>query len=296
MHEGAESSGRCVKPPGYLRGNVTLSLGSKRKLNDGREIPVLGLGVWQAGTGPRVVRAIGTALEVGYRLIDTAKLYGNEAEVGDAVRRGPVPREEVFVTTKLWNDDHGRAKAKRAFDASLRRLGLDYVDLYLIHWPGAGERIETWKALVEIVREGRCRSIGVSNFTIPHLEELAGASDVVPAVNQVELHPFLYQRDLIDYCRRRGIQVQAYSPLARANYLEEPTLTALAQAHHRSPAQVMLRWSIQHGLSAIPKSTNAERIRENASIFDFELSDAEMARLDALSSGARVAWDPSTVP
>jgi diketogulonate reductase-like aldo/keto reductase len=259
-------------------------------------MPVLGLGVWQAGTGPRLVNAVTTALATGYRLIDTAKLYGNEADVGEAVRRGPVPREKVFVTTKLWNDDHGHAKAKRAFEASLRRLGLDYVDLYLIHWPGAGERIETWKALVEISREGGCRSVGVSNFTIQHLEELAQASDVVPAVNQVELHPFLFQRELIDYCHRRGIQVQAYSPLARANNLEEPTLTAIGRAHGHTAAQVMLRWSLQHGLSAIPKSTHPERIRENAAIFDFELSAAEMARLDALSSGERVAWDPTSVP
>jgi diketogulonate reductase-like aldo/keto reductase len=279
-----------------MLGSVPLSLGSTLRLNDGRQLPVLGLGVWQAGTGPRVLRAVSAALETGYRLIDTAKLYGNEAEVGEAVRRGPVPRDQVFVTTKLWNDDHGRLKARRAFDASLHRLGLDYLDLYLIHWPVAGKRIETWKALVEIAREGRCRSIGVSNFTIEHLEELAQASDVVPAVNQVELHPFLFQRELIDYCRQHGIQVQAYSPLARANYLEEPALHAVGQAHRRSPAQVMLRWSMQHGLSAIPKSTDPVRIRENASIFDFELSEGEMARLDALSSGARTAWDPSAVP
>ena len=279
-----------------MLGSVPLSLGSTLRLNDGRQLPVLGLGVWQAGTGPRVLRAVSAALETGYRLIDTAKLYGNEAEVGEAVRRGPVPRDQVFVTTKLWNDDHGRLKARRAFDASLHRLGLDYLDLYLIHWPVAGERIETWKALVEIAREGRCRSIGVSNFTIEHLEELAQASDVVPAVNQVELHPFLFQRELIDYCRQHGIQVQAYSPLARANYLEEPALHAVGQAHRRSPAQVMLRWSMQHGLSAIPKSTDPVRIRENASIFDFELSEGEMARLDALSSGARTAWDPTAVP
>jgi methylglyoxal/glyoxal reductase len=275
---------------------VALSLESTLPLHNGRKLPVLGLGVWQAGKGPRLVSAILTALDTGYRLIDTAKLYGNEADVGEAVRRGPVPREEIFVTTKLWNDDHGRAKAKRAFDASLLRLGLDYLDLYLIHWPGAGQRVETWKALVEIAGEGRCRSIGVSNFTIEHLEELARASNVLPAVNQVELHPFLYQRELIDYCHKHGIQVQAYSPLARASYLEEPTLRAVAQANQRSPAQVMLRWSLQHGLSAIPKSTDPGRIRENASIFDFELSHGDMARLDALSSGQRVAWDPTSVP
>jgi methylglyoxal/glyoxal reductase len=275
---------------------VTLSLDSTLPLNDGRKLPVLGLGVWQAGTGARVVRAVTAAIEAGYRLVDTAKLYGNEAEVGEAVRLGVVPREQMFVTTKLWNDDHGRDKARRAFDASLGRLGLDYVDLYLIHWPGAGKRTETWKALVEIAREGRCRSVGVSNFTIEHLEEVIQASDVVPAVNQVELHPFLFQRELMDYCRGHGIQVQAYSPLARANHLDDPALLALAQAHRRSVAQVMLRWSLQHGLSAIPKSTTPERIRENASIFDFELSSAEMARLDSLGSGSRVAWDPTSVP
>jgi methylglyoxal/glyoxal reductase len=275
---------------------MTLSLASTLPLNDGHRIPALGLGVWQAGTGPRLVRAVTTALEIGYRLVDTAKLYGNETEVGEAVRHGPVPREEVFVTTKLWNDDHGRAKAKHAFEASMGRLGLDYLDLYLIHWPGAGERIETWNALTDIAHGGRCRSIGVSNFTIEHLEELARESEVVPAVNQVELHPFLFQRELIDYCHQHGIQVQAYSPLGRSKYLEEPTLTAIAQKHGRSVAQVMLRWSLQHGLSAIPKSTNPERIRENATLFDFELANTEMARIDALGSDQRVAWDPSAVP
>ena len=275
---------------------MSLTLQSRVRLNDGHEMPILGLGVWQSGPGPETVDAVSTALAAGYRLIDTAKLYANEAEVGQAVRAANIPREQVFVTTKLWNDDHGRARATSAFDASLARLGLDYVDLYLIHWPGAGKRLETWEALTEIARSGRARSVGVSNFTVAHLEELLHSSSVVPAVDQVEFHPFLYQRELLEYCRKHRIQVEAYSPLGRGAALEDPRIQSIARAHHRTPAQTVLRWELQHDLVTIPKSVRPDRIRENSGLFDFELSTKEMATMDALGDHGRVAWDPSRVP
>ena len=275
---------------------MALELSSRVTLNDGQTMPRLGLGVWQARAGAETVDAVTTALRLGYRLIDTAKLYGNEAEVGRAVLASGVPRAEVFVTTKLWNDDHGRSRAKAAFAASRERLGLEYVDLYLIHWPGAGRRLETWEALTELQAEGHCRSIGVSNFTIAHLEELLTKSSVIPAVNQVELHPHLLQRELIDFCARHRIQVEAYSPLGRGRALEEPTIQAIARAHKRTPAQVVLRWELQHDLVTIPKSVRPDRIRENSEVFGFELTKAEVSRLDELGTGGRVAWDPTGVP
>lgn len=278
-----------------MAGVVKLSLADRLPLLDGRAMPVLGLGVWQAS--PAQTRtAVRDALNAGYRLLDTAKLYGNEAEVGEAVRASRVPREEIFVTTKLWNDDHGRDRSRSAFEASLRRLGLDYVDLYLIHWPGSDARVETWRTLIELAKDGRARSIGVSNFTVPHLEEIIAATSVVPVVNQVELHPFLRQDPVVEFCRAHAIRVEAYSPLARARRLNDPTLGAIARRCGRTPAQVMLRWSVQHGYIPIPKSIRPERIRENASIFDFELSAADMEAVDALGGSGRVAWDPSNVP
>lgn len=274
---------------------MALSLASRVALNTGHKMPVLGLGVWQV-SGAAATRAVTSALQLGYRLIDTAKLYGNEAEVGRAVRESGIDREEIFVTTKLWNDDHGRDRAPAALEASLRRLGLDYVDLYLIHWPGSTQRVETWKALTALRAEGRCRSFGVSNFTTAHLDELLRKTEVVPAVNQVEQHPFLFQPQLDDYCSAHGIVLESYSPLARGEGHRDPTLVRIARAHDRSVAQVMLRWGLQHGFVVIPKSVHAERIRENAAVFDFELDDSEMAEIDGLNRGAHVAWDPSRVP
>src|SRR5688572_18816892 len=194
---------------------MALTLQSRIALNDGAKMPALGLGVWQAAAGKETRRAVGAALEIGYRLIDTAKMYGNERDVGAAVRESGIPREEIFVTTKLWNDDHGHEAALRAFERSRKELGLDYVDLYLIHWPVTGLRQETWKAFLKLRDEGRVRSIGVSNYTIQHLEELLPESPTPPAVNQVEFHPFLYQRELLAFCQGRRIQLEAYSPLVR---------------------------------------------------------------------------------
>jgi len=275
---------------------MALALASRARLNNGTEMPWLGLGLWQVPSGRTAERTVAAALSVGYRHFDTAALYGNEADLGRALRASDVPREEVFVTTKLWNSDHGHAKALRAFDRSLRTLGLDYVDLYLILWPVAEGRGESWRALVEIAASGRARAIGVSNYTIPHLEALLGETDVVPAVNQVEFNPFLYQRDLLAFCREHGIQLEAYSPLTKGHSLEDPRLRAVADRLHRTPAQVALRWALQHEVVVIPKTTSPERMRENASLFDFELGPAEMRALDGLDRGLRTSRDPTGAP
>ena len=258
-------------------------------------MPVFGLGVWQTPAGRSTQEAVRAALDAGYRLIDTAAMYGNEKDGGRAIRESGVARDDVFVTTKLWNDDQGYERALSAFQKSRQALGLGPVDLYLIHWP-APPRKESWRALVELLRKGECRSIGVSNFTVAHLEELAQTSDVLPSVNQVEFNPYLYQRELLEYCKKHRIQLEAYSPLSRGRRLEEPSIRAVADAHHKSPAQVVLRWGLQHDVVVIPKSVRPERIVENGQLFDFELSDREMARLDQLNENLHVAWDPSKIP
>lgn len=259
------------------------------KLNNGLMMPQLGLGVWQAREGREVEQAVAMALECGYRLIDTAKIYGNEAGVGRAVRSSGLDRAEVFVTTKLWNSDQGYDSALRGFDASLDRLGLDYVDLYLIHWPvpEAGLYMETWKALEQIYSEKRARAIGVSNFEPEQLEALRAEAKVVPAVNQIELHPRHPQRATRDYCSEHNIQVESYSPIMRGgSALNDATVKRIAAAHSKSAAQVILRWHMQLGLVAIPKSVHAERIRENIDIFDFELTANEMQQIDGLATEA----------
>jgi diketogulonate reductase-like aldo/keto reductase len=268
----------------------------RTRLSDGVEMPYFGLGVYQARRGRETEQAVAAALGCGYRLIDTAALYRNEAEVGAAVRAFGLPREEVFVTTKLWNDDQGRERAAAGFEKSRAALDLGAVDLYLLHWPVAGRRLESWSVLEGLLARGACRAIGVSNFTIRHLEELLARSSVVPAVNQVEFSPFLYQRELLEFCRRRGIQLEAYAPLTRGERLGDPVLAEVARSHGKTPAQVILRWALQHDVIVIPKSVHAERIRENAGLFDFALSASEMRRLDGLDEGLRTTWDPSEMP
>lgn len=260
-------------------------------LNSGARIPQLGLGVWQAGGATK--RAVEAALAAGYRHIDTAAVYGNEAPVGAAITESGLPRAEVFVTTKLWNQQQGYDAALTAFDASLKRLRLDYIDLYLIHWPLAGLRLESWRALEKLFAEKRARSIGVSNFLLPHLRELENVAKVLPAVNQIELTPFLQRRDTVAQCQKLGIRLEAYSPLTRGQRLAHPEVVAIAQQLQRSSAQVLLRWGIQKGFIVLPKSVHAERIAENAAVFDFQLSDAAMQRLDALEEGLTTGWDPA---
>ena len=256
----------------------------------------MGLGVFQTPPGGATERAVAAALDAGYRHIDTARIYQNEASVGAAVRRSGLDRDSVFVTTKLWNDDHGFEATLRAFERSRAALGLDVVDLYLIHWPATGRRAETWRALEKLHADGACRSIGVSNFTVRHLTELLATAEVPPAVNQVEFSPFLYQRELLELCRAHGIQLEAYSPLTRARRFQEPVLQAIAADHHATVPQVLLRWGLQHEVVVLPKSVDPGRIRENAGAFDLVLDPEEMARLDALDAGFRVSWDPSEMP
>jgi methylglyoxal/glyoxal reductase len=275
---------------------MSLTIMSTKELNSGQEIPMLGLGVYQTPAGRITQEAVKFALKTGYRHIDTATIYGNEEDVGRGVRDSGVPREQVFVTTKLWNSDHGYDAALKACDRSLRRLGLEYIDLYLIHWPVTELRGETWRALVELQRRGSCRAIGVSNYTVRHLQELLDGSEVTPAVNQVEFNPFLYQEELLKFCSGKGIQLEAYSPLTRGHKLSHPTVLDVAKKHSKSPAQIMIRWSLQHELVVIPKSARPERIKENSEVFDFNISPADMSRLDSLSEDLRTDWDPTDEP
>jgi len=267
--------------------NTTLDLKS------GARIPQVGLGVWQTPSGATTRQAVVAALNVGYRHIDTARIYGNEADVGAGLRESGVARADVFVTTKLWNADQGYDPALRAFDASLQRLGLDYVDLYLIHWPVAGKRLDSWRALERIHDDGRARSIGVSNFLVPHLEELLGAAKKVPAVNQIEVTPFLQRRETRALCVKHGIVVEAYSPLTHGQRLDHPVVKDVARRVGRSVAQVLLRWGLQQGLVVLPKSTKPARIAENGALFDFALDDRAMGELDALEEGLVTGWDPA---
>jgi diketogulonate reductase-like aldo/keto reductase len=259
----------------------------------GAHIPQVGLGVWQSARGETTRDAVATALRLGYRHVDTARIYGNETDVGAGLRASGVKREDVFITTKLWNADQGYDAALRAFDASLGRLGLEYVDLYLIHWPVAGQRLDSWRALERLHAEGRARAIGVSNYLVRHLEEVLGRGKVVPAVNQIELSPFLQRRDTVALCKARGIVVEAYSPLTHGKRLDHPVVVAVARQVGRSAAQVLLRWGIQKGVVVLPKSTHEARIAENAALFDFTLDAGAMARLDALEEGLATGWDPA---
>jgi diketogulonate reductase-like aldo/keto reductase len=260
-------------------------------LTSGTRIPQVGLGVWKA-RGKSSQDAVAAALRLGYRHVDTAQAYGNEQEVGEAIRTSGLKREEVFVTTKLWNADQGYDSALRAFDASLARLGFDYVDLYLLHWPVAGKRLDSWRALEKLHSEGRARAIGVSNFLVPHLEELLAHAKVPPSVDQIEVHPFLQQRETRAFCAAKKIVVEAYSPLTHGTLMDHAAITKVARTVKKSNAQVLLRWGIQHGMVVLPKSVNAGRIAENADVFGFELGAPEMRILDDLDEGHATGWDP----
>jgi diketogulonate reductase-like aldo/keto reductase len=276
---------------------MELTIETKLRLNDGNLIPQLGLGVWQISAGKTAEAAVLAALEAGYRHIDTASAYGNEENVGAAIKTSGIPRESIFVTTKLWNSDHNNPE--RALDTSLRKLKMDYVDLYLIHFP-VRERRQSWRALEVLRSKGKTRSIGVSNFTSAHLNELLAQSKTVPAVNQVEFHPYLYQQDLLAFCQAHGIVIEAYSPLTHGERLNDPKLVAVAKkyssAETKSTAQILIRWALQHGLVVIPKSSNRRRILENADVFDFEISRDDMKLLDTFNENLRTCWDPSHAP
>ncbi len=275
---------------------MPLSLESRARLNNGVEMPFLGLGVYGIPSKGATTKAVRAALEIGYRHVDTAAMYGNEADVGRAVRESGIPRDEIFVTTKLWNSDHGYEPALKAFDRSLRQLGLDYVDLYLIHWPGSRFRLETWKALETLYARGKARAIGVSNYTIRHLDELLPGAEVVPSVDQVECNPFLPQEELHAYARAQGIQLEAYSPLTKGRRLDDRRLRAVAAAHGKTPAQVLIRWCLEQEIIAIPKSSRQERMKENSDVFDFHLGPDTRRSLGAMDERLHTSWDPTDVP
>ncbi|WHX48396.1 aldo/keto reductase [Paenibacillus woosongensis] len=261
-------------------------------LSNGRQMPWLGLGVYKMSEGQEVIASIEAAIRNGYRSIDTAALYQNEEGVGQAIKASGISREELFITTKVWNSDQGYDSTLKAFDASMSKLGLDYLDLYLIHWPVKGKYKETWKALEQLHKDGRVRSIGVSNFQVHHLEDLLADAVVRPVVNQVELHPLLSQVELREYCKSQGIQIEAWSPLAQGKLLDNELLKAIGAKYGKSTAQVIIRWDLQHGIVTIPKSSNPERIVENANVFDFELTAEEMKQIDGLNQDQRVGPDP----
>ncbi|WP_329454955.1 aldo/keto reductase [Streptomyces sp. NBC_01497] len=265
-------------------------------LNNGVPMPRLGFGVFQV-PDDETTAAVSTALEAGYRSIDTAAVYGNERGVGRALASSGIAREDLFVTTKLWNADQGYEAAQAAFDVSLDKLGLDFVDLYLIHWPAPAKDayLDTWRALEKLLADGRVRAIGVSNFQPAHLQRLIDSSATVPAVNQIELHPGLQQRELREFHARHGIVTEAWSPLAQGALLAQEAVTGIAARHGRSPAQVVLRWHLQSGNVVIPKSVTPERIRQNLDVFGFELSGDEMEALAALDRGMRTGPDPDTL-
>jgi diketogulonate reductase-like aldo/keto reductase len=274
---------------------MTLTITSTRKLNNGLEMPLFGLGTFLSERGDTTRKAVLHALEAGYRHIDTAAVYGNEADVGAGVRESGIPRSEIFITTKVWNDDQGYDSTLRAIEASLKRLKMDYIDLYLIHWPVTGKRADTWRALTHLYEQKRCRAIGVSNYTIRHLNELLADSPIVPMVNQFELHPFNTRKDLVAYCQEAGIAVTSYSPLSRGRKLASPQLAAIADHYHKTPAQTAIRWVLQQNIIVIPKSVHRERIIENAQVFDFEISPEDMKSLNGLDENFSVVspnWAP----
>ena len=274
---------------------MSFNIQSRIRLNNGVAIPRLGLGVYQSQPGRITEHAVRYALNIGYRHIDTAYIYGNESDVGKALHKSGLQREEVLITTKLWNTrDVGYGSALHSCEDSLRRLGLTYVDLYLIHWPVQGmgnNTIEIWKAMVHLLRGAKARAIGVSNFAIDDLKQILNDSDVVPTVNQVEFHPFLYQKDLLSFCKENGIQLEAYSPLTRGKRLNHPSIMNIAKKYdNKTPAQILIRWSLQHNLVVIPKSVHEERILENSQVFDFELEDEDMKHLDFLNENLQTVF------
>jgi methylglyoxal/glyoxal reductase len=275
---------------------MVLSLASTLALSSGVSIPRLGLGVFRSTPGVETVTAVRAALELGYRHIDTARIYANERDVGEAIRSSEVPRSEVFVTSKLWNTDQGYENAIRSCRESLRLLGLAHLDLYLLHWPVEGLRNDSWRALVTLREDGLCRTIGVSNFMIRHIRELAGRVGVVPEVNQIEMSPFLQQRQLRAFCDEHRIVVEAYSPLTKGRRLEHPVVRHIAMQHGKTPAQVLIRWCLEKNVVALPKSSRREHLKENTEVFDFALTAADLQALDALEEDLHTGWDPSPVP
>ena len=260
-------------------------------LNTGATMPLLGLGVYDM-YNREAEQAVDWALDIGYRLIDTAAMYENEREIGNAIRQSGIARSEIFLTTKVNNTDQGYEQTLRGFDASQKKLNCDYIDLYLVHWPLKNTRKETWLALEKLYQEGQVRAIGVANYLIPFLEELNGYATIVPAVNQVEFSPYLFLKDVKEYCQKQAIQVQAYTPLVRGERFNDQKLVVIAEKYGKIPAQIILRWAVQQGISTIPKSSNQKRLRENFDVFDFNISDADIMHLNSFNENLRIVEDP----
>lgn len=269
-----------------------MHLQSTKTLANGIEMPLLGLGVYKMTNHEETIQAITKALQVGYRAVDTAALYNNEKEVGEAIRYSGIPREDIFVTTKVWNSDQGYDNTLRAFESSLEKLGMDYVDLYLTHWPVEDKFTETYRAIERLYDEKLIRVPGVSNHHQQHLEKLLVKANIAPVINQIELHPYLSQESLRAYCAEHQIAVTAWSPLGRGGVLEDQVIQGIGEQYDKTAAQVVLRWHLQHGIIAIPKSVTPHRIEENAQIFDFELTAEHMQALDALNQNKRFGKDP----
>ncbi|NEY73747.1 aldo/keto reductase [Bacillus mesophilus] len=268
------------------------SLQDTTTLHNGVNMPWFGLGVFKVQDGQEAIDSVKAAINNGYRSIDTAAIYRNEEGVGQALKEVDVPREDLFITTKVWNSDQGYATTLEAFESSMQKLGLDYLDLYLVHWPVKGKYNDTWKALEKLYKDGRVRAIGVSNFHVHHLEDLLAHAEIKPMVNQIEYHPHLNQQEVHDFCKKEGIQLEAWSPLKQGVLLTEPTIVSIAEKHNKSAAQVILRWDLQNGVVTIPKSIKEHRIIENADIFDFELSAEEMETINGLNKNERIGADP----
>ena len=263
---------------------------SKVTLNNGVKMPWLGLGVFRLREGREIENAILTAIETGYRSIDTASFYMNERGVGKAVKNCRIPRDEIFITTKVWNSEQGYHSTKAAFERSLNKLQVDYIDLYLIHWPVEKTSVETWKAMEELYKNGKVRAIGVSNFLIHHLEDFLPNCSIKPVVNQVEFHPQLTQPELLKFCRQNEIQPEAWSPIMKGRVNNIPLLKTLGNKYGKTPVQIVLRWDIQKGIITIPKSSNPERIQSNANIFDFEISGEDMIKIDQIDRNNRTGF------
>lgn len=268
------------------------SLQDTTTLHNGVKMPWFGLGVFKVKEGEEVIDSVKAAIKNGYKSIDTAAVYKNEEGVGRAIKEAGVPREELFITTKVWNSDQGYDSTLAAFETSLNKLELDYIDLYLIHWPVEGKYKDTWKALEKLYKDGRVRAIGVSNFHVHHLEDLLSIAEIKPMVNQIEYHPHLIQKEVHEFCKREGIQLEAWSPLKQGVLLTEPVIIEIAEKYKKTPAQVILRWDLQNEVVTIPKSTKEERLISNADIFDFELTAEDMERITGLNKDERIGPDP----
>ncbi len=272
--------------------NMVISINHTIRLHNGVEMPQFGLGVYKVEAGGVAVDTVKTALSLGYRSIDTAAFYDNEEGVGQALKESGIPREEIFVTTKVWNTDQGYEETLAAFEKSRKRLGLDYLDMYLVHWPVKGKYIDTWKALEKLYQEGTIKAIGVSNFQIHHLEDLFTHANEKPVLNQIELHPLLTQEKVRAFCKENDIAVEAWSPIARGKLVDDPTLLSIAEKYEKTSTQVILRWHLQNNVIVIPKSVTPSRIKENADIFHFELTDEDMEKINGLNENKRFGPNP----